>query len=74
AWSGYYGRATVATVTLFEFRDQETLAELRALPELNDMLQPFAAGNRALAAVDGEQVTAVQAILARLGVEFKSAA
>lgn len=74
AWSGYYGRATVATVTLFEFRDQETLAELRALPELNDMLQPFVAGNRALAAVDGEQVTAVQAILARLGVEFKSGA
>lgn len=71
AWSGYYGRATVATVTFFEFRDQETLAELRALPELKDLLQPFAAGNRALATVDREQVTAVQAALARLGVEFK---
>ncbi len=74
AWSGYYGRATVATVTLFEFRDQETLAELRALPELKDLLQPFAAGNRALARVDDEQVTAVQAILTRLGLEFKSGA
>ncbi len=74
AWSGYYGRATIATMTLFEFRDQETLVELRALPELKDLLQPFAAGNRALARVDEKQVTAVQAILTRLGLEFKSGA
>ncbi|MBE2200647.1 MAG: helicase-associated domain-containing protein [Anaerolinea sp.] len=69
AWGGYYGSATVGTLTLFEFRDQEALAELRALPELRELLQPFAAGDRALAVVAEEQVTAVQAILSRLGVQ-----
>ncbi|MCB9445978.1 MAG: helicase-associated domain-containing protein [Ardenticatenaceae bacterium] len=68
AWGGYYGSATVGTMTLFEFRDQETLAELCQLAELKDLLQPFSAGKRALAVVDGERVTAVQTILARLGV------
>ncbi len=69
AWGGYYGNATIGTMTLFEFRDREALAELRELPELKEMLQPFAAGDRALAVVAEEQVTAVQAILARLGVQ-----
>ena len=70
AWGGYYGSATVGTMTLFEFRDQETLAELCQLAELQDLLQPFPAGERALAVVDGEWVTAVQTILTRLGVEI----
>ncbi|MFO7684082.1 MAG: helicase-associated domain-containing protein [Chloroflexota bacterium] len=69
AWGGYYGSAAVGTLTLFEFRDQETLAELRDLPELRELLQPFAAGNRALAVVAEEEVTAVHAILSRLGVQ-----
>ena len=68
AWGGYYGSATVGTLTLFEFRDQETLAELCQHPELQNLLQPFPAGTRALAVVEGEMVTAVQTILARLGV------
>lgn len=70
AWGGYYGSATVGTITLFEFRDQETLAELRQLAELKELLQPFPAGNRALAVVESGQVTAVQAILTRLGVKI----
>mgnify|MGYP001312298865 FL=1 len=69
AWGGYYGNATIGTMTLFEFRDREALAELRELPELKEMLQPFAAGDRALAVVAEEEVTAVQAILSRLGVQ-----
>ncbi|MFQ5421986.1 MAG: helicase-associated domain-containing protein, partial [Anaerolineae bacterium] len=69
AWGGYYGSATVGTMTLFEFRDQEALAELRQLPQLKELLHPFPAGKRALAVVDEEQVTAVQAILAQLGVQ-----
>jgi hypothetical protein len=73
AWGGYYGQATVGTMTLFEFRDQETLAELRQLPELQDMLQPFPAGNRALAVVNKDQVTAVQSMLARLGIKISAA-
>ncbi len=68
AWGGYYGRATVGTMTLFEFRDQETLAELRDLPELTERLQPFDAGKRALAVVAEEEVTAVRTILSGLGV------
>ena len=70
AWGGYYGAATVGTVTLFEFRDQETLNELRQHSELKDLLQPFPAGKRALAVVNGEMVTAVQTILAGLGVKI----
>lgn len=70
AWGGYYGSASVGTMTLFEFRDQETLAELRQLPALKELLQPFPAGNRALAVVGEEEVTAVQTILARLGVKI----
>lgn len=70
AWGSYYGSATVGTMTLFEFRDQETLAELCQHPELKDLLQPFPAGKRALAVVDGEMVAAVHTILARLGVKI----
>ncbi|MEZ4641406.1 MAG: helicase-associated domain-containing protein [Chloroflexota bacterium] len=70
AWGGYYGAATVGTMTLFEFRDQGILSELCHLPELHDLLRPFPAGNRALAVVEAESVTAVQAILTRLGVKI----
>ena len=57
-------------MTLFEFRDQETLAELCQHSELKELLQPFPAGKRALAMVEGEMVTAVQIILTRLGVNI----
>lgn len=70
AWGSYYGSATVGTMTLFEFRDQETLAELCQHPELKELLQPFPAGKRALAVVDGEMVAAAHTILARLGVKI----
>ena len=70
AWGGYYGSATVGTMTLFEFRDQETLAELCQHSELKELLQPFPAGKRALAMVEGKMVTAVQIILTRLGVNI----
>ncbi|MCB8959566.1 MAG: helicase-associated domain-containing protein, partial [Ardenticatenales bacterium] len=68
AWGGYYGAAAAGEVHLFEFRDQEALAELCQLAELRELLQPFAAGNRALAVVAADQVAAVQAILAQLGI------
>lgn len=70
AWGGYYGSASVGTLTLLEFRDQETLAELLQLPELHDMLRPFPAGNRALATVEKSNLTAVRQILTRLGVQL----
>ncbi|MCP5097837.1 MAG: hypothetical protein GY943_20000, partial [Chloroflexi bacterium] len=72
AWGGYYGPATVGTMTLFEFRNHETLTELCKLSELKELLQPFPAGERALAVVSEEQVTAVQSILTQLGVKITS--
>ena len=71
AWGGYYGDATAATLTLMEFRDGETLEELRAQPELKDLLIPFAAGDRALAAVPAGRLAEVKAILAGLGVHVR---
>ena len=39
------------------------------MAELKELLTPFPAGDRALAVVDPEQVSAVSAIFAELGVE-----
>ena len=74
AWGGYYGSAAVGTYTLVEFRDQETLAELRQRPDLRDVLQPFPAGDRALALVPPDRLAEVQAILTRLGVKVVNGA
>ena len=70
AWGGYYGTATIGTITLFEFRNLETLAELSKLADLKELLHPFPAGKRALAVVDEEQITAVKTILNRLGIKI----
>lgn len=69
AWGGYYGSAAVGTYTLVEFRDRETLAELRQHPDLRHVLQPFPAGDRALAMVPPDQLAVVRSLLARLGVK-----
>jgi hypothetical protein len=42
------------------------------MPQLKELLNPFAAGDRALAVVDTEQVSAVQSILSELGVQVVS--
>ena len=71
AWGGYYGQAAAETMTLIEFRDLETLEEIRKHPELRTSLTPFSAGHRALAVVRGDRLTEVKEILARLGVRVK---
>jgi hypothetical protein len=71
AWGGYYGQASAETLTLIEFRDQETLDELRQQPDLQPYLVPFAAGNRALAAVPGDKLAEVKEILARFGLSTR---
>lgn len=68
AWGGYYGRATVARLTLLEFRDAAALEGLRKDPVLREQLTPFPAGERALAVVREEDLEQVRAALARLGV------
>ncbi len=40
-WSKHYGTASIATLTLVQFRDQETLDELRQDPQLAKLLLPF---------------------------------
>jgi hypothetical protein len=71
AWGRYYGDAAFDTVTLIEFRDQMTLHELNARPELAPYLTPFVAGERALAVVSAEDLPQVRKILNRLGVDVE---
>jgi hypothetical protein len=71
AWGGYYGQAAVETLTLLEFRDQETLQEVAQLPEARDYLTLFPSQDRALAIVPAEKLVQVKAILAQLGVPVK---
>jgi hypothetical protein len=72
AWGGYYGPAAVQTLTLVEFRDRDTLDELRARPDLRACLLPFRAGERALAVVPDDKLEYVEKILAKLGVQVKA--
>ncbi len=68
ALGGYYGTASAETVTLVAFRDRETLDELREDPELNGLLTPFPAGDRALAVVPTESLPRLREVLATFGV------
>jgi hypothetical protein len=71
AWGGYYGRASVGTLTLIEFRDQTALGELSRHPDLRGYLTPFPAGDRALAVVPTDKLAQVEEILSRLGLEIR---
>ncbi|MFQ5341097.1 MAG: helicase-associated domain-containing protein [Anaerolineae bacterium] len=71
AWGKYYGAATMDTLTLIQFRDHDALKELLADPELKPYLQPFEAGQRALATVNREHLDTVQRLLADRGIEIK---
>jgi uncharacterized protein (UPF0147 family) len=68
ALGGYYGTASAETLTLVAFRDSETLDELREDPELNGLLTPFPAGDRALAVVPTESLPRLREVLATFGV------
>lgn len=41
SWSKHYGTASINTLTLVQFRDQQTLDDLRQDPRLAKLLQPF---------------------------------
>jgi hypothetical protein len=70
-WTGYYAGAAIETLTLIEFDDQATLAELQQRPDLRALLTPFPAGERALAVVPAAQLPHVKDILVRLGVNLR---
>ncbi len=72
AWSHHYGTAQVETITLVQFRDQDTLDELRRNPRLARYLKPFKPEARlGLATVAPSDVAAVNALLVECGVEVK---
>lgn len=69
AWSKHYGNAKVQTLTLIQFRDQDTLNELRTNPLLARYLKPYKPESRlGLATVKPGDVAAVQMLLVELGV------
>jgi hypothetical protein len=71
ALGGYYGTASAETITLVAFRDRETLDELREDPELDALLTPFSAGDRALAVVPTESLPRLREVLATFGVPLE---
>jgi len=71
AWSKYYGDAVVQTLTLVQFRDQETLNELRADPVLARYIRPFKPDAKSgLAVVKPGDVAALHALLAERGINL----
>lgn len=73
AWSRHYGAAQVQTITLVQFRDQDTLDELRRDPQLARYLKPFKPEARlGLAMVTPADMATVSALLVERGVELKT--
>ena len=70
AWGGYYGNATIGTYTLIEFINHDILNELLKHSQLREILQPFAAGERAITAVPASKLPQVRAILTQLGIKI----
>jgi hypothetical protein len=74
AWSRHYGAATVQTLTLVQFRDQDALDELRSDAALARYLKPFKPEAKlGLAVVAPEDVAAISALLAERGVDVRTA-
>ena len=71
AEGGYYGKARAETLTLLEFRDVDTLEELREDPELALLLTPFPAGGRALAVAPAESLEQLRDALDMYGVSVE---
>jgi hypothetical protein len=71
-WSGHFGAVTIRTVTLVEFRDEETLAEILADPQLGDYLRPFKRNSHlGLATVALADLPRVRALLVERGIELR---
>lgn len=70
AWSKHYGSVNITTVTLAQFRDQDTVDELLQDPELARMLRPFfPAARLGLASIAPEKVAQARSLLAERGVD-----
>ncbi|MBM4456657.1 MAG: hypothetical protein FJ011_02640 [Chloroflexi bacterium] len=72
AWCKHYGNASVHTLTLIQFRDQDALDELLADPDLAAVLTPFKpAAKLGLASVRPEDLEGVRKMLDERGVELR---
>jgi hypothetical protein len=72
AWASYYGAATVQTLTLVQFKSQETLEELLTDPALARVLKPWPPQAKiGMARVAPEDLAAVRGLLAERGVEVR---
>ncbi|MGQ9840973.1 MAG: helicase-associated domain-containing protein [Anaerolineae bacterium] len=70
-WSRHYGTARITTLTLVQFRDHETLDELRQDPELMRLLQPFhPEAKLGLATVATQHREKLKTLLAARGMEI----
>jgi hypothetical protein len=66
AWGHYYGDAAMQTITLVQIKDEKTLHELLAEPELEGILHPFVPnGDKALAIVTSDLDTLRRAFAER---------
>ncbi len=70
-WGGYYGRASVETLTLLELSNREIMNELLLHPILKDWLTPFPTADRALVIVVSDHLEQVKNELAELGIALK---
>jgi hypothetical protein len=71
AWGHYYGHAAVQTVTLVQLKDEKTLVELLAEPEVKDILHAFVPNkSKALAIVSAADLETLYQILDERGITF----
>jgi hypothetical protein len=71
AWAKYYGDAAIEALTLLQVRDETTLNELLADPELAALIKPFApAKAKALACVREKDLGALRALLSERGIDL----
>ncbi|MBI5563322.1 MAG: helicase-associated domain-containing protein [Chloroflexi bacterium] len=71
AWAKYYGDAAIEALTLLQVRDDDTLNELLADPELAALIKPFSpAKTRALARVREKDLDALRALLSERGIDL----
>ena len=71
AWAKYYGDAASEGLTLLQVRDENTLNELLADPELAALIKPFApAKTKALARVREKDLAALRAALSERGIDL----
>lgn len=74
AWASYYGAASLQTVTIVQFKSQETLEELLADPAMARVLKAWPPQARlGMARVTTQDVAAVRALLAERGVDVSGA-